>query len=141
MIYLNQIQNNLFHSINQFSRHFSKILNEALTPLGLYTAQWTIIYLLKTNGPATQKELSHYLGVEAPTMTRTLARMEKSGWITKKTGTDKREKQITLTEVANGMYDTWLQTVRTCESQALKNISDQETTEMLSILKKMSVNL
>ncbi|MEH7392001.1 MarR family winged helix-turn-helix transcriptional regulator [Bacillus sp. JJ1474] len=138
---MNQIQNNLFHSINQFSRHFSKILNEALTPLGLYTAQWTIIYLLKTNGPATQKELSHYLGVEAPTMTRTLARMEKSGWITKKTGTDKREKQITLTEVANGMYDTWLQTVRTCESQALKNISDQETTEMLSILKKMSVNL
>ncbi|MEH7121938.1 MarR family transcriptional regulator [Bacillus sp. JJ1773] len=138
---MNQIQNNLFHSINQFSRHFSKILNEALTPLGLYTAQWTIIYLLKTNGPATQKELSHYLGVEAPTMTRTLARMEKSGWITKKTGTDKREKQIILTEAANNMYDTWLQTVRTCESQALKNISDQETTEMLSILKKMSVNL
>ncbi|WNS76378.1 MarR family transcriptional regulator [Bacillus sp. DTU_2020_1000418_1_SI_GHA_SEK_038] len=141
MIFLHQIQNNLFHSINQFSRHFSKVLNEALTPLGLYTAQWTIIYLLKTNGPATQKELSHYLGVEAPTMTRSLARMEKSGWITKKTGIDKREKQIILTEAANDMYDTWLQTVRSCEEQVLKNISDQETTEMLSILKKMSVNL
>ncbi|WP_410489333.1 MarR family winged helix-turn-helix transcriptional regulator [Bacillus sp. DTU_2020_1000418_1_SI_GHA_SEK_038] len=138
---MHQIQNNLFHSINQFSRHFSKVLNEALTPLGLYTAQWTIIYLLKTNGPATQKELSHYLGVEAPTMTRSLARMEKSGWITKKTGIDKREKQIILTEAANDMYDTWLQTVRSCEEQVLKNISDQETTEMLSILKKMSVNL
>ncbi|WP_066298253.1 MarR family winged helix-turn-helix transcriptional regulator [Bacillus sp. FJAT-29937] len=138
---MNHIPNNLFHSINQFSRHFSKNLNEALTPLGLYTAQWTIIYLLKTNGPATQKELSHYLGVEAPTMTRSLARMEKSGWITKNTGTDKREKQITLTEAANGMYEIWLQTVRTCESQVLKNISNQETEEILAILKKMSSNL
>ncbi|KAB2336082.1 MarR family transcriptional regulator [Cytobacillus depressus] len=136
---MNPIQNNLFHSINQFSRHFSKALNEALVPLGIYTAQWTIIYLLKTNGPATQKDLSRYLGVEAPTMTRTLARMEKSGWISKVTGTDKREKQIILTEAARGMYETWHQAVRTCEDQFLKNVSDQETTEMLSTLKKMSV--
>ncbi len=74
-------------------------------------------------------------------MTRSLARMEKSGWITKNTGTDKREKQITLTEAANGMYEIWLQTVRTCESQVLKNISNQETEEILAILKKMSSNL
>ncbi|MBY0122952.1 MarR family winged helix-turn-helix transcriptional regulator [Bacillus sp. S/N-304-OC-R1] len=138
---MNNISNNLFHSINQFTRHFSKILNEALVPLGLYSAQWTIVYLLKTNGSSTQKELSLYLGVEAPTMTRTLARMEKSGWITKEIGTDKREKQIILTEKSNEMYDKWLEAVRACEAKVLQNIPEQEMVNMLSIISKMNASL
>lgn len=138
---MNSIHNNLFHSINQFTRHFSKNLNEALVPLGLYSAQWTIIYLLKTNGPATQKELSLYLGVEAPTMTRTLARMEKSGWITKITGTDKREKQAILTEEANRMYETWLQAVRDFENKVIQNISEPELAALHSAVQKMNANL
>ena len=138
---MKSIQSNFFHSINQFTRHFSKSLNEALVPLGLYSAQWTIVYLLKTNGPATQKDLSLYLGVEAPTMTRTLARMEKSGWITKVSGTDKREKQIMLTDAATQKYETWLQAVRDCESRVLNNISKSEMATMLSAIEKMNNNL
>lgn len=138
---MNSIQNNLFHSINQFTRHFSKILNEALVPLGLYSAQWTIIYLLKTNGSATQKELSFYLGVEPPTMTRTLARMENSGWIMKITGTDKREKQIVLTEASLEMYEKWLKTVQACEEKVLKNFTEQEKAHMLSMVSKLNDNL
>lgn len=110
-------------------------------PLGLYSAQWTIVYLLKTNGSSTQKELSLYLGVEAPTMTRTLARMEKSGWISKVIGTDKREKQIILTDRSHEMYDKWLEAVRASEAEALQNITDQEMAHMLSIISKMNANL
>ncbi|MBU8880508.1 MarR family transcriptional regulator [Bacillus sp. FJAT-29790] len=135
------IQNELFHSINQFSRHFSKSLNEVLVPLGLYSAQWAIIYLLKTNGPATQKDLSLYLGVEAPTMTRTLARMENSGWISKISGSDKREKRIMLTENANKEYDHWLNAVRTYEKQLLRNVSEEEITTILTVVKKMNESL
>lgn len=141
MIFL-QLQNNLFHSINQFTRHFSKALNEALVPLGLYAAQWTIIYLLKTKGPATQKDLSQYLGVEAPTMTRTLARMEKSGWINRIAGVnDKREKQIELTPSAIDRFDTWYEAVKQCEDKVLQHISQQEKADMITIIRKMSDHL
>ncbi|WP_026585266.1 MarR family winged helix-turn-helix transcriptional regulator [Bacillus sp. J33] len=134
-------QSELFHSINQFTRHFSKLLNESLVPLGLYAAQWSIIYRLKTGGPSTQKELSSYLGVEAPTMTRTLARLEKAGWIKRTSGQDKREKKISLTDAAINEYDTWLQSVRKSESQVLNNITEEEISTMIRLMAKMRENM
>ncbi|WP_102273036.1 MarR family winged helix-turn-helix transcriptional regulator [Cytobacillus massiliigabonensis] len=138
---MNENQSKFFHSINQFTRHFSKSLNEVLVPLGLYSAQWTIIYLLKTNGPATQKDLSLYLGVEAPTMTRTLARLELAGWISKVPGTDKREKKINLTNASIQKYEVWLAAVRSCEKNILKNVSDEEISTMMEVIGRMNGNL
>lgn len=134
-------QSEFFHSINQFTRHFSKVLNESLVPLGLYAAQWTIIYRLKTGGPSTQKEISSYLGVEAPTMTRTLARLEKSGWITRTAGKDKREKLISLTDAAILEYDNWLAAVRSSESNVLQNITEEEISMMIRLMAKMRENM
>ena len=74
-------------------------------------------------------------------MTRTLARLEKSGWITKEIGTDKREKQIILTDASHQMYEKWLKTVRACEEQVLNNISDREKALILSIISKTNANL
>ncbi|KML40337.1 MarR family transcriptional regulator [Cytobacillus firmus] len=134
-------QSEFFHSINQFTRHFSKVLNESLVPLGLYAAQWTIIYRLKTGGPSTQKEISSYLGVEAPTMTRTLARLEKSGWITRTAGKDKREKLISLTDAAILEYDNWLAAVRSSESNVLQNITEEEISTIIKLMAKMRENM
>ncbi|KAF0821668.1 MarR family transcriptional regulator [Cytobacillus firmus] len=134
-------QSEFFHSINQFTRHFSKVLNESLVPLGLYAAQWTIIYRLKTGGPSTQKEISTYLGVEAPTMTRTLARLEKSGWIARTAGKDKREKLISLTDAAILEYDNWLAAVRSSESNVLQNITEEEISTMITLMAKMRENM
>ncbi|MBG9449541.1 MarR family transcriptional regulator [Cytobacillus firmus] len=134
-------QSEFFHSINQFTRHFSKVLNESLVPLGLYAAQWTIIYRLKTGGPSTQKEISSYLGVEAPTMTRTLARLEKSGWIIRTAGKDKREKLISLTDAAILEYDNWLAAVRSSESNVLQNITEEEISTMIRLMEKMRENM
>ena len=139
--FMNENQSNFFHSINQFTRHFSKSLNEVLVPQGLYSAQWTIIYLLKTRGPATQKDLSLYLGVEAPTMTRTLARLELAGWISKVPGTDKREKKIMLTDAAILKYEGWLEAVRTYENKILENVNDEEIGLMVKIIEQMNKNL
>lgn len=134
-------QTELFHTINQFTRHFSKRLNDSLVPLGLYTAQWAIIFQLKSNGPSTQKELSSYLGVEAPTMTRTLGRLEKAGWITRVSGKDKREKKIMLTDAALKEYPIWQNAVRFAEKQMLTDISEEEITFMLDSMKRMKKNL
>ncbi|KAF0820634.1 MULTISPECIES: MarR family winged helix-turn-helix transcriptional regulator [unclassified Cytobacillus] len=134
-------QSEFFHSINQFTRHFSKVLNESLVPLGLYAAQWTIIYRLKTGGASTQKDISSYLGVEAPTMTRTLARLEKSGWITRTAGKDKREKLISLTDAAILEYDNWLAAVRSSESNILQNITEEEISTMIRLMAKMRENM
>lgn len=43
--------------------------------------------------------------VEAPTVTRTVSRLEKNGWVERIQGDDKREKVVKMTEEAKIKYD------------------------------------
>src|SRR6478735_8211255 len=97
----------LFHTLHQLSRQLTNTLNEALKPLGLYGSQWSVIFVLKTKGSLTQKELCEYLFVEAPPMTRTIQRLVKQGYVRQVPGKDKREKYIQLTEEAVKEFPKW----------------------------------
>ncbi|WP_080848429.1 MarR family winged helix-turn-helix transcriptional regulator [Cytobacillus gottheilii] len=131
----------LFHGINQFSRHFSKLLNERLVPLGLYSSQWSIIYLLHTKGPQTQKEIAAYLAIEAPSITRAVARLEKAGFIEKAQGIDKREKRIMLSAEAIAKFPIWLEEIKACEQHVLSHLTEDEFQTVLNIVHKMNSTL
>ncbi|WP_421383717.1 MarR family winged helix-turn-helix transcriptional regulator [Bacillus salacetis] len=98
----------LFHAVNQLSRRLTKHLNEALEPYGLYSAQWSVLYILKEKGTLTQRELCEYLAVEAPPMTRTIQRLLKQGYIQQVSSTeDKRKKFISLSSEAEAQFPIW----------------------------------
>jgi len=93
-----------FHQNLQFSRSFTKGLNEQLVGIGLYHSQWVIVYYLKQFGPATLVEISHYIDVEKPTISRTVDRLERSQLIEKIPSKDRRKRLIQLTEQGNQVY-------------------------------------
>lgn len=97
----------LFHSIHQLSRFLTKEANKALQPFGLFSAQWSVIYVLKMKGSLTQKELCDYLSVEAPPLTRNVQRLVKEGYVRQVPGKDKRMKFIELTEKAQAEFPVW----------------------------------
>ncbi|MCP1124208.1 MarR family transcriptional regulator [Bacillus sp. AFS018417] len=130
-----------FHVVSQTSRKFSKKFNERVSPTGLYSAQWAVIFRLHQTGPCTQTELCQYLNVESPTMTRTLTRMESMGWITRKEGTDRREKLISLSETALAMIPMWQEEVDSFEEKALQDINDEELRRAFHVLQKVIRNL
>ncbi|MBF8982910.1 MarR family transcriptional regulator [Lutibacter sp. B2] len=129
------------HKVNQLARSFSKKVNEKISPLGLYTSQWGIIIYLNEKKQCTQVELSEYLCVEAPTITRTLTRMEKMGWITRQEGKDKRERHIKLTEKAYEMFPTLCEASSNVQADALKDINKEELDIFNKVLEKMMKNL
>lgn len=129
------------HKVNQLARNFTKKLNEKISPLGLYSSQWGIILYLYEKKQCTQIELSQYLGVEAPTITRTLTRMEEMGWVIRSEGKDKRERLIKLTEKAYEMFPKWHETAQNIEVEAIKNIDKDELEIFNNILEKMMKNL
>src|SRR5690606_41969348 len=94
------MQKLLFHEIHQKSRLSVKEVNEALKEFDLYSTQWSILFCLPQFGSMTQKEIWQYLNVEAPTVTRTIVRLEASGWINRREGTDKRETIVQLSSLA-----------------------------------------
>lgn len=133
---------NLFgQKANQLSRNFNKKLNEKISPLGLYASQWGIILYLQEKKECTQIELSQYLGVEAPTIARTLARLEELGWVIREAGNDRRERHIQLTENALNMFPKWYQVADYIEMEAIKDIDKDELEIFSRVLEKMMKNL
>jgi MarR family transcriptional regulator, transcriptional regulator for hemolysin len=123
----------LFHTLHQLSRQLTNKLNEALKPFGLYSAQWSVLFVLHTKGSLTQKELSDYLFVEAPPMTRTIQRLVKQGYVKQIPGKDKREKYIQLTEEAVTEFPNWERAVTECNQTLLKNFPETSQQELLTL--------
>lgn len=129
------------HNVNQLARSFTKKLNEKISPLGLFSSQWGIVLYLHKKGQCTQIELCKYLGVEAPTITRTLARMEEMGLVIRTEGKDKREKNIKLTDIANQEFPKWYEAAISVEVESISNISEEEVEIFNRVLEKMMMNL
>jgi MarR family transcriptional regulator, transcriptional regulator for hemolysin len=119
-----------FHQNLQFTRSFTKRLNEQLVRIGLYHSQWVIVYYLKQFGPSTLVEISHYIDVEKPTISRTVDRLEKSQLIEKVPSKDRRTKIIQLTEKGNQVYMEAKKVVDEFENKLIEGIpeGDLETT-------------
>ena len=127
----------VFHRLQQKSRYITKLINIGLKDHGLFMSQWSILFCLGEFGPMTQTEIWTYLNVEAPTTTRTLERMEKSGWIIRSQGKDKRERIIELSESAKATFSEIIESVETIEDQLLKEFTDTEKAQLYELLGKI----
>ncbi|KKB40014.1 MarR family winged helix-turn-helix transcriptional regulator [Bacillus thermotolerans] len=124
----------LFHSVHQLSRQIMKQNNTALQQHGLYSAQWSVLYVLKQKGRLTQKELGEYLSVEAPPMTRTIQRLVKQGYVRQVPGEDKRVKFIELTEEAEKKYLSWEKAVLQVNKQTIEGLSEEQRDQLQALL-------
>ncbi|WP_010098772.1 MarR family winged helix-turn-helix transcriptional regulator [Ornithinibacillus scapharcae] len=131
------LNQDVIHLMNQRVRYISKHLNDTLQQHGLYQAQWSIMYYLSKNGPKTQSDIMNYFHVNAPTITRTVKRMEENGWVSRIAGKDRRERLIELTAEAKEKYIAIEQLVSKHEEKMLKNLSTKEKETLLYLLEKI----
>jgi len=129
--------NPLIHELFQRTRLLSKELNLALKQHGLFAAQWTVIYCVNLHGEMTLTQIWKYLNVEAPTITRTVNRLEEMGWLVTREGKDRREKFVKLTESAVSQLQDIQQTIIRFEKESLKGLSDEEEQLLMELLKKI----
>ena len=122
-----------FHIVSQTSRKFTKKFNERVSPTGLFSAQWAVIFRINQTGSCTQ--------TESPTMTRTLTRMETMGWIIRTEGKDRREKLISLSETAIKMIPVWQEEVDTFEEKTLEGINEDDLHQAFQVLQQIIKNL
>jgi len=80
------------------ARAWRQKLDERLKPMGLSQAKWrTLLHLSLAQGALTQAEIAARLGVEEPTMVSLLHRLEREGWITRRSSPrDRRCKMVLL---------------------------------------------
>ncbi len=122
-------------------RPFENRLNIHLAEHRLYRAHWSILYYLANNGTATLVELSHYMSVEKPTVTRTMNRLEELGYVEYVPGKDKREKRMKLSVAGQKVYKEVRVTIDQYEEEILKGITEQEQIETIRIMGEIRDNI
>jgi len=132
------MKNLIFHEIHQKSRLSIKEVNEALKEFNLYSAQWSILFCLNQFGSMTQTEIHQYLNVEAPTVTRTLVKLENRQLIIRNEGKDKRERIVRLTNTAMELIPRIEERIEKLEQTMLKALTQDEQAQLSLLLKKIS---
>lgn len=130
-----------FHQYLQTARLFTKRLNDHLAQYNLYHSQWAIIYYLKNHGSSTLVDISNYLNVEKPTITRTVTRLQERELIVQIPSVNKREKRIQLTEAGAAIYTLCIQKVSEFEEKVMSSVSEDEMKMMMKLLSNMQNQL
>lgn len=88
--------------LGQLARLWRKELDRRLSPYGLTEARWrALLHLSRMGSPVTQTELAARIGVQGPTLVRTLDWLENEGLVERhELATDRRAKTLRLTAQA-----------------------------------------
>ncbi|KAA0965054.1 MarR family transcriptional regulator [Sporosarcina sp. ANT_H38] len=129
--------NPLFHEVFQKTRLLSKELNLVLKEYELFASQWTVLYCVHQHEEMILTNIWRYLNVEAPTVTRTVSRLEELGWLTTYEGKDRREKIVRLSEEAVAKFPVIEASIIQFENEFLKDLTSEEQAILMGLLKKL----
>jgi DNA-binding MarR family transcriptional regulator len=82
----------------------SQLYDEQVRAAGLNISQFTLLQVLFQAGELTQGRLGQILVLDSTTLTRTLRTLESKGWIRRRPGKDRRERQIALTSAGRSRF-------------------------------------
>ena len=129
-------------AITQTARSMRTVLSRSLLDTGLYAGQDGVILMLAEEDGLTPGQLALKLGVKAPTMTRTIGRMEAQGFLERRAdGTDGRLTKVHLTDTGLKSVEQIGRSVSDCGALAVKGFSDKEVRTLLKLLCAVEHNL
>lgn len=124
------------------ARSMRTVLSRNLLATGLYAGQDGVILALWEEGGLTAGALAARLGVKAPTMTRTIGRLEAQGFVERRPDeTDGRLTMVHLTEAGRSSVDRISEAGRLSERQAAEGLSEKDVRHLLKLLRAMDENL
>lgn len=129
----------LFHEVTKLN-HYKKM--EKLEKLGLYRGQPPILFALYEKDGRTQREIAEFMRIQASTATKMIQRMEKSGFIMRKSDeTDKRKMRVFLTEQGKNIKPRLKKVIKEVEEKTFENISIEEKIILKRIFLQMYNNI
>ena len=112
-------------NLRRAARALTQVYEEALRPVGLRGSQFTILQTLSIAGEVTQGRMAHLLAMDSTTLTRTLAIMERQGWIARREGQDRREWRIQLSKAGRAKFERALPRWEKAQALVRKKLGEQ----------------
>lgn len=113
-----------------------------LSRLGLYPGQEVLLVELWRDEGRTQARLAQALGVEPPTVTKMVQRMEASGLVTRAVDpSDRRAVRVSLTPKGRALKIQVDAITAELERRTLAGLSDRQQADLRGLLATLEVNL
>jgi MarR family transcriptional regulator, transcriptional regulator for hemolysin len=120
----------------------SRAFDEALTEAGGSLPTWLVLVSLKGQEHGAQRELAEAVGIEGPTLTHHLNRMEADGLVTRRRDPDNRRvHRVELTDDGEAAFRHLLQTVAAFDARLRAGFSERELTELRGLLDRLRTNV
>lgn len=117
------------------------LLERHLTQAGASFGTWTVLAVLESAGPMIQRVLAASLGIEGPTLTRHLDRLEELGLIRRnRDGADRRYALVELTPAGRMLCHELDAIARAANDELLSGFSEDETAQLKSMLQRLTRN-
>lgn len=123
-------------------RLWRAVIDQRLAPLGLTQTRWiTLYHLWRLGDGQPQCDLARAIGVEAPSLVRTLDQLSEQGLIERRgCEKDRRTKRIYLTPEATPLLEQIDTVVSQARSEMLASLDDAEVGQLASLLSRIEEN-
>lgn len=139
---MRQIQDFIGFQLLQIHRAHRARAEAALNKLGIHTGQELLLLQLWIEEGIPQSQLAACMGVEPPTATKMLQRMEHAGLIERRPDPeDARVSRVYLTERGRTLEQPVLEVWKQLEAQTVASLSPTEQALLRRLLMQVSANL
>ena len=124
-------------------RQWRAVIDDAILDTGLTQSSWTVMMQLEQLGEnVSVSELAEVQGIELPPLMRTLAQLEKQGYLLRTTSPyDKRIRLLTLTPDGKAVLKTLTRVIGEFQARVSQNIAPEHLDIFSATLNQIACNL
>ncbi|SBL43042.1 MarR family transcriptional regulator [Klebsiella oxytoca] len=124
-------------------RVWRALIDHRLKPLELTQTHWVTLHNIHQLPPEqSQIQQAKAIGIEQPSLVRTLDQLEEKGLISRQTcANDRRAKRIKLTEKAEPLINEMEEVIGKTRDEILAGVSKEEVETLLNLIRKLEHNI
>ena len=135
-------ENNIGFLLHDVTRLMKRLFDKRMSTLDLTRSQWWVLNFLYFNEGINQSDFAVLLDIEKAPLSRLLYRMEKKGWIERRSDkNDKRIKNLFLSKKIKPLIVDMRDMANLTRKQALSGLSEKEQITLRENLKKIKQTL
>jgi MarR family transcriptional regulator for hemolysin len=128
--------------VNRTAKALSRAFDRALAAEGGSLPVWLVLVELKGSRHAAQRDLARAVGVEGPTLTHHLHRMEAAGLVTRRRDpANRRAHQVELTDGGEAMFARLVGAVVAFDEQLRAGLTPAEVDTLHDLLERLTANV
>jgi DNA-binding MarR family transcriptional regulator len=119
------------HSVRKAARVVTQAYDAALAPAGIRGTQFTLLAAIAGMQPVSMNDLAARVVMDRTTLTRNLVPLLEAGLIVSRSGSDRRRREIELTDAGRGKlveaFRLWLKV----QSEMTETLGERRTASLL----------